>query len=86
MTESFGETNPDDENLHRAIDQLQVIVFDLEVLKQQPEIASTNLAKELGSLTDHVFRCSDLLHQIRNENWQRRSSDARKYMSTMICS
>jgi hypothetical protein len=54
-----------DVKLHRAIDLLQVIVFDLESLKQQPEIVGTNLDKELETLTEHVFQCSDLLHEVR---------------------
>ncbi len=85
MTEILGDSVLDD-NLHHAIDQLQVIVFDLEVLKQQPEIASTGLAKEVGTLTERVFRCSDLLHEIRADNWERRTANpASLHSDSVVC-
>jgi hypothetical protein len=57
-----------DDNLHHVIDLLQVIVLNLDVLKQQPEIAGTPLAKQLNNLTRHVFQCSNLLHEVCEEN------------------
>ena len=57
-----------DDNLHHAIDLLQVIVLNLDVLKQQPEIAGTPLVKQLDILTRHVFQCSNLLHEACEEN------------------
>ena len=57
-----------EDNLHRAIDMLQVIVLNLDVLKQQPKIAGTPLEKQLDILTGRAFQCSDLLHEASAEN------------------
>jgi hypothetical protein len=57
-----------DDNLDHAIDVLQVIVLNLDVLKQQPEVAGTPIVKQLNDLTMHAFQCSNILHAVCEGN------------------
>jgi hypothetical protein len=67
MAEIIGDLDLDN-NLHHAIDLLQAMVLNLEVLKQQPEIAGTNLVRDVNALTNYAFECGNLLHEARAGN------------------
>jgi hypothetical protein len=64
----INKVSLNDSNLHQAIDLLQVIVLNLESLRQKPEIAGTQNEIVLDAATREAFDCADLLHEVRNEN------------------
>ncbi len=67
MLQSAEETLLD-EDLHHAINLLQIIVLDLESLKQSLGIAGTSSESVIEAATQYAFECSDLLHEVRRES------------------
>jgi len=56
-----------DSSLHNAIDLLQAMVLDIELLKQKPEVTGTELEKVFHTLMQRAFECSNLLHEARQD-------------------
>jgi hypothetical protein len=56
-----------DRNLHKAIDLQQILMLELEMLKQRPEVTRADLDRVLERAIGHVVECSDILHEVRKE-------------------
>jgi 16S rRNA G527 N7-methylase RsmG len=56
-----------DRNLHKAIDLQQILLLELEILKQHPEVTRADFDLVLERAIGHVVECSDILHEVRKE-------------------